>query len=129
MRVNLSYKDYLKKVIKAIRTYDSNNVLAYPSGKLEWTLNVLQGSTFTIKVVEEEGVVMTFRGHHYNYIIAECYEEEVDISTSYLTEGGEVKVSGLLENESEMDLIQEYKEILQSLVDTKLLEKVKRIGE
>ena len=129
MRVNLSYKDYLKKVVKAIRTYDSNNVLAYPSGKLEWTLNVLQGSTFTIKVVEEEGVVMTFRGHHYNYIIAECYEEEVDISTSYLTEGGEVTVSGLLENESEPDLVKEYKEILQALVDSNLLGKIKRIGE
>ena len=127
MRCNLTYKDYLKKVIKAIRTYDSNEVLAYPSGKLEWTLNVLQGTSFTIKV-EEEGVIMTFRGHHYNYIIAECYEE-VEISTSYLTEGGEVTVSGLLENESEPDLVKEYKEILQSLVDTKLLEKVKRIGE
>ena len=99
MRVNLTYKDYLKKVVKAIKTYDSNDVLAYPSGKLEWTLNVLQGSTFTIKV-EEEGVIMTFRGHHYKCIIAECYEEEVDISTSYLVNGGEVKVSGLLENES-----------------------------
>ena len=128
MRINLSYKDYLKKVVKAIKTYDSNDVLAFPSGNLEWTLNVLQGASFTIRV-EEEGVVMTFRGHHYNYIIAECYEEEVDISTSYLTEGGEVTVSGLLENEPEMDLVQEYKEILQSLVDTKLLEKVKRIGE
>ena len=128
MRCNLMYKDYLKKVIKAIKTYDSNEVLAFPSGKLEWTLNVLQGASFTIKV-EEESVVMTFRGHHYNYIIAECYEEEVDISTSYLTEGGEVRVTGLLENESEPDLVKEYKEILQSLVDTKLLEKVKRIGE
>ena len=128
MRINLSYKDYLKKVIKAIRTYDSNDVLIYPSGKLEWTLNVLQGSTFTIKV-EEDGLIMTFRGHHYNYIIAECYEEEVDISTSYLTEGGEVKVTGLLENEPEMDLIKEYKEILQSLVETNLLGKIKRIGE
>ena len=128
MRINLTYKDYLKKVVKAIRTYDSNDVLAYPSGKLEWTLNVLQGASFTIKV-EEEGVTMTFRGHHYNYIIAECYEEEVEISTSYLTEGGEVKCSGLLENEFEPDLVKEYKEILQSLVDTKLLERVKRIGE
>ena len=128
MRINLTYKDYLKKVIKAIRTYDSNDVLAFPSGKLEWTLNVLQGASFHIKV-EEEGIVMTFRGHHYNYIIAECYNEEVDISTSYLTEGGEVRVTGLLENEPEMDLVKEYKEILQSLVDTKLLEKVKRIGE
>ena len=128
MRVNLMYKDYLKKVIKAIKTYESNNVLVYPSGKLEWTLNVLQGSSFIIKV-EEEGVTMTFRGHHYFFIIAECYEEEISISTSYLTEGGEVKVSGLLENEPEMDLVKEYKEILQSLVDTKLLEKVKRIGE
>ena len=128
MRINLSYKDYLKKVVKAIKTYDSNNVLVYPSGKLEWTLNVLQGASFTIKV-EEEGVVMTFRGHHYNYIIAECYEEEVDISTSYLTEGGEVKVTGLLENESEPDLVKEYKEILQSLVETNLLGKIKRIGE
>ena len=128
MRINLTYNDYLKKVIKAIRTYDSNNVLAYPSGKLEWTLNVLQGTSFTIKV-EEEGVIMTFRGHHYNYIIAECYEEEVDISTSYLTEGGNVTVSGLLENESETDLVSMYKEILQSLVDTQLLEKIKRIGE
>lgn len=128
MRINLTYKDYLKKVVKAIRTYDSNNVLAYPSGKLEWTLNVLQGASFTIKV-EEDGLIMTFRGHRYNYIIAECYDEEVDISTSYLVNGGEVKCSGLLENEPEMDLIQEYKEILQSLVDTKLLEKVKRIGE
>lgn len=128
MRCNLMYKDYLKKVIKAIKTYDSNNVLVYPSGKLEWTLGVLQGSAFTIKV-EEGGVIMTFRGHHYNYIIAECYEEEVDISTSYLTEGGEVRVTGLLENELEMDLVKQYKEILQSLVDTKLLEKVKRIGE
>lgn len=128
MRINLSYTDYLKKVIKAIRTYDSNGVLIYPSGKLEWTLNVLQGASFTIKV-EEEGVTMTFRGHRYNYIIAECYDEEVDISTSYLTEGGEVKVSGLLENESEPDLVKEYKEILQSLIDTKLLERVKRIGE
>ena len=127
MRVNLSYKDYLKKVIKAIRTYDSNDVLAFPSGKLEWTLNVLQGSSFTIKV-EEDGLIMTFRGHHYKYIIAECYEE-VEISTSYLVNGGEVKCSGLLEIESEPDLIKEYKEILQSLVDTKLLEKVKRIGE
>ena len=128
MRCNLTYKDYLKRVIKAIRTYEKNNVLAYPSGKLEWTLNVLQGTSFTIKV-EEESVIMTFRGHHYFFIIAECYEEEVDISTSYLTEGGEVKVSGLLENEPEMDLVKEYKEILQSLIDTKLLEKVKRIGE
>ena len=128
MRANLLYKDYLKKVIKAIRTYDSNDVLTFPSGKLEWTLNVLQGSAFTIKV-EEESVVMTFRGHRYNYIIAECYEEEVEISTSYLTEGGNITVSGLLENESEPDLIKQYKEILQSLVDTKLLEKVKRIGE
>ena len=128
MRANLLYKDYLKKVIKAIRTYDSNNVLVYPSGKLEWTLNVLQGSTFTIKV-EEDGLIMTFRGHHYKYIIAECYGEEIDISTSYLANGGNVTVSGLLENEPEMDLIKEYKEILQSLVDTKLLEKVKRIGE
>ena len=127
MRCNLMYKDYLKRVIKAIRTYDSNNVLAYPSGKLEWTLNVLQGASFHIKV-EEEGLIMTFRGHHYNYIIAECYEE-VEISTSYLVNGGEVKCSGLLENESEPDLIKEYKEILQSLIDTKLLEKVKRIGE
>ena len=127
MRINLTYKDYLKKVIKAIKTYDSNDVLVYPSGKLEWTLNVLQGASFTIKV-EEDGLVMTFRGHHYNYIIAECYEE-VEISTSYLTEGGNVTVSGLLENESEPDLVKEYKEILQSLVDTKLLEKVKRIGE
>ena len=127
MRCNLTYKDYLKKVVKAIRTYDSNDVLAFPSGKLEWTLNVLQGSSFTIKV-EEDGVVMTFRGHHYNYIIAECYEE-IEISTSYLTEGGEVRVTGLLENEPEMDLVKQYKEILQSLVDTKLLEKVKRIGE
>ena len=91
MRINLSYKDYLKKVVKAIKTYDSNDVLIYPSGKLEWTLNVLQGASFTIKV-EEDGLVMTFRGHHYNYIIAECYEEEVDISTSYLTEGGNVVV-------------------------------------
>lgn len=128
MRCNLTYKDYLKKVVKAIQTYDSNNILIYPSGKLEWTLNVLQGSTFTIKV-EEEGIVMTFRGHHYNYIIAECYEEEVDISTSYLTEGGEVRVTGLLENEPEMDLAKQYKEILQALIETKLLEKVKRIGE
>lgn len=128
MRCNLTYKDYLKRVVKAIRTYDSNNILVYPSGKLEWTLNVLQGSTFTIKV-EEEGVTMTFRGHHYKYIIAECYGEEVDISTSYLVNGGEVKCSGLLENESEPDLVKQYKEILQSLVDTKLLEKVKRIGE
>ena len=128
MRVNLTYKDYLKKVIKAIRTYDSNEVLAFPSGKLEWSLNVLQGSTFTIKV-EEDGLIMTFRGHRYNYIIAECYGEEVDISTSYLTEGGEGKCSGLLENESEPDLVKCYQEILQSLVDTKLLEKVKRIGE
>lgn len=127
MRINLSYKDYLKKVIKAIRTYDSNDVLAFPSGKLEWTLNVLQGASFTIKV-EEDGLVMTFRGHHYNYIIAECYEE-VEISTSYLTEGGEVKCSGLLENESEPDLIKEYKEILQALVDSNLLGKIKRIGE
>ena len=127
MRINLTYKDYLKKVIKAIRTYDSNDVLAFPSGKLEWTLNVLQGASFTIKV-EEDGLIMTFRGHHYNYIIAECYEE-IEISTSYLTEGGEVKWSGLIENEPEMDLVKEYKEILQSLVDTKLLEKVKRIGE
>ena len=127
MRANLLYKDYLKRVIKAIRNYDSNNVLIYPSGKLEWTLNVLQGASFTIKV-EEEGVIMTFRGHHYNYITAECYEE-VEISTSYLTEGGEVTVSGLLENEPEMELVKQYKEILQSLVDTKLLEKVKRIGE
>ena len=128
MRCNLSYKDYLKRVIKAIRTYDSNDVLAFPSGKLEWTLNVLQGASFTIKV-EEEGLIMTFRGHHYNYIIAECYEEEVEISTSYLTEGGEVKVTGLLENEPEMDLIREYKEILQALVDSNLLGKIKRIGE
>ena len=128
MRCNLTYRDYLKKVIKAIRTYDSNNVLIYPSGKLEWTLNVLQGSTFTIKV-EEEGVVMTFRGHRYNYIIAECYEEEVDISTSYLVNGGEVTVSGLLENEPEMDLVKEYKAILQALVDSNLLGKIKRIGE
>lgn len=127
MRINLSYKDYLKRVVKAIKTYDSNDVLIYPSGKLEWTLNVLQGASFTIKV-EEEGVTMTFRGHHYNYIIAECYEEEVDISTSYLTEGGEVRVTGLLENEPEMDLVKEYKEILQSLVDTNLLGKIKRIG-
>ena len=127
MRTNLSYKDYLKKVVKAIRTYDSNEVLAFPSGKLEWTLNVLQGASFHIKV-EEEGLIMTFRGHHYNYIIAECYEE-VEISTSYLVNGGEVKCSGLLENESEPDLVKEYKEILQSLVDTKLLERVKRIGE
>ena len=127
MRTSLTYKDYLKRVIKAIKTYDSNNVLVYPSGKLEWTLNVLQGSSFTIKV-EEEGVTMTFRGHHYNYIIAECYED-VEISTSYLTEGGEVTVSGLLENEPEMDLVKEYKEILQSLVETNLLGKIKRIGE
>lgn len=128
MRINLTYKDYLKKVVKAIKTYDSNNILVYPSGKLEWILNVLQGASFTIKV-EEEGVVMTFRGHRYNYIIAECYEEEVDISTSYLTEGGEVKCSGLLENESEPDLVKEYKEILQALVETNLLGKIKRIGE
>ena len=128
MRCNLMYKDYLKRVIKAIKTYDSNDVLAFPSGKLEWTLNILQGASFHIKV-EEEGIVMTFRGHRYNYIIAECYGEEIDISTSYLVNGGEVSVSGLLENESEPDLIKEYKEILQSLVDTKLLEKVKRIGE
>ena len=127
MRINLSYKDYLKKVVKAIKTYDSNEVLAFPSGKLEWTLNVLQGASFHIKV-EEDGLIMTFRGHHYNYIIAECYEE-VEISTSYLTEGGEVKVSGLLENEPEMDLIKEYKEILQALVDSNLLGKIKRIGE
>ena len=127
MRTNLTYKDYLKKVVKAINTYDSNNILVYPSGKLEWTLNVLQGASFTIKV-EEDGVIMTFRGHRYNYIIAECYEE-VEISTSYLVNGGEVRVTGLLENEPEMDLVKEYKEILQSLVDTKLLEKVKRIGE
>ena len=127
MRTNLTYKDYLKKVIKAIKTYDSNNVLAYPSGKLEWTLNVLQGASFHIKV-EEEGLIMTFRGHRYNYIIAECYEE-VEISTSYLTEGGEVTVSGLLENESEPDLVKEYKEILQALVDSNLLGKIKRIGE
>ena len=127
MRTNLTYKDYLKKVTKAIKTYDSNEVLAFPSGKLEWTLNVLQGASFTIKV-EEDGLIMTFRGHDYNYIIAECYEE-VEISTSYLTEGGEVRVTGLLENEPEMDLIEQYKEILQSLIDTKLLEKVKRIGE
>ena len=72
---------------------------------------------------------MTFRGHHYNYIIAECYGEEVDISTSYLTEGGEVRVTGLLENEPEPDLIKEYKEILQALVETNLLGKIKRIGE
>ena len=128
MRCNLTYKDYLKKVSKAIKTYDSNNVLIYPSGKLEWTLNILQGASFTIKV-EEEGVVMTFRGHRYNYIIAECYEEEVDISTSYLVNGGEVKVSGLLENEPEMDLVKEYKAILQALVDSNLLGKIKRIGE
>lgn len=128
MRINLTYKDYLKKVVKAIRTYDSNDVLIYPSGKLEWTLNVLQGASFTIKV-EEDGLVMTFRGHRYNYIIAECYEEEVDISTSYLVNGGEVKCSGLLENESEPDLVKEYKEILQSLVETNLLGKIKRIGE
>lgn len=128
MRINLTYKDYLKKVVKAIRTYDSNDVLIYPSGKLEWTLNILQGASFTIKV-EEEGLIMTFRGHRYNYIIAECYEEEVDISTSYLTEGGEVRVTGLLENEPEMDLVKEYKEILQSLVETNLLGKIKRIGE
>lgn len=128
MRINLTYKDYLKKVVKAIKTYDSNNILIYPSGKLEWTLSVLQGASFTIKV-EEDGLVMTFRGHRYNYIIAECYGEEVDISTSYLTEGGEVRVTGLLENEPEMDLVKQYKEILQSLVDTKLLEKVKRIEE
>lgn len=128
MRCNLTYKDYLKRVIKAIRTYDSNDILVYPSGKLEWTLNVLQGTSFTIKV-EEDGLIMTFRGHRYNYIIAECYGEQVEISTSYLTEGGNITVSGLLENESEPDLIKEYKEILQSLVDTKLLEKVKRIGE
>ena len=128
MRTNLSYKDYLKKVVKAIKTYDSNDVLVYPSGKLEWTLNVLQGASFTIKV-EEDGLVMTFRGHHYNYILAECYGEEVDISTSYLTEGGNVTVSGLLENESEPDLVKEYKEILQSLVETNLLGKIKRIGE
>ena len=127
MRCNLTYKDYLKRVIKAIRTYDSNNTLVYPSGKLEWTLNVLQGASFHIKV-EEEGLVMTFRGHRYNYIIAECYEE-IEISTSYLIEGGEVKVSGLLENEPEMDLIKEYKEILQALVDSNLLGKIKRIGE
>ena len=128
MRYNLTYKDYLKKVIKAIKTYDSNNVLIYPSGKLEWTLNVLQGASFTIKV-EEDGLIMTFRGHRYNYIIAECYEEEIAISTSYLTEGGEVRVTGLLENEPEMDLVKEYKEILQSLVETNLLGKIKRIGE
>ena len=128
MRINLTYKDYLKKVSKAIRTYDSNNVLAYPSGKLEWTLNVLQGASFTIKV-DEEGVTMTFRGHNYKYIIAECYGEEIDISTSYLTKGGEVRVTGLLENESEPDLVKEYKEILQSLVETNLLGKIKRIGE
>lgn len=128
MRCNLSYQDYLKRVIKAIRTYDSNEVLAFPSGKLEWTLNVLQGASFHIKV-EEEGLIMTFRGHHYNYIIAECYDGKVEISTSYLTEGGEVRVTGLLENEPEMDLIEQYKEILQSLVETNLLEKVKRIGE
>ena len=127
MRINLSYKDYLKKVVKAIKTYDSNNILAYPSGKLEWTLNVLQGASFHIKV-EEEGIVMTFRGHNYNYIIAECYEE-VEISTSYLTEGGNVTVSGLLEDESEPDLVKEYKEILQALVDSNLLGKIKRIGE
>ena len=128
MRCNLMYKDYLKRVVKAIRNYDSNNILIYPSGKLEWTLDVLQGAPFHIKV-EEEGLIMTFRGHRYNYIIAECYGEEIDISTSYLVNGGEVSVSGLLENEPEMDLVKEYKEILQSLVDTKLLEKVKRIGE
>ena len=127
MRTNLTYKDYLKKVVKAIQTYDSNNVLAFPSGKLEWTLNVLQGASFHIKV-EEDGLIMTFRGHRYNYIIAECYEE-IEISTSYLTEGGNVTVSGLLENESEPDLIREYKEILQSLVETNLLGKIKRIGE
>lgn len=128
MRANLLYKDYLKRVIKAIRNYDSNDVLIYPSGKLEWTLNVLQGSSFTIKV-EEDGLIMTFRGHRYNYIIAECYGEEVDISTSYLTEGGNVTVSGLLENEPEPDLVKEYKEILQSLVETNLLGKIKRIEE
>lgn len=128
MRTSLTYKDYLKRVIKAIKTYDSNNVLIYPSGKLEWTLSVLQGSSFTIKV-EEDGLVMTFRGHHYHYIIAECYGEEVDISTSYLVNGGEVKCSGLLENEPEMDLVKEYREILQSLVETNLLGKIKRIGE
>ena len=127
MRTNLTYKDYLKKVTKAIRNYDSNNILIYPSGKLEWTLNVLQGASFHIKV-EEDGLIMTFRGHRYNYIIAECYEE-VEISTSYLVNGGEVKCSGLLENESEPDLIREYKEILQSLVETNLLGKIKRIGE
>ena len=128
MRCNLMYKDYLKRVIKAIRNYDSNDILIYPSGKLEWTLNVLQGASFHIKV-EEEGLIMTFRGHHYNYIIAECYGEEIDISTSYLVNGGEVSVSGLLENEPEMDLIEQYKEILQSLVETNLLGKIKRIGE
>ena len=128
MRISLTYKDYLKKVVKSIKTYESNNVLVYPSGKLEWSLNVLQGSTFIIKV-EEDGLIMTFRGHRYNYIIAECYDKEVDISTSYLTEGGEVKVTGLLENEPEMDLVKEYKEILKSLVETNLLGKVKRIGE
>ena len=128
MRYNLTYKDYLKKVIKAIKTYDSNEVLAFPSGKLEWTLNVLQGASFTIKV-EEDGLIMSFRGHKYNYIIAECYGEQIDISTSYLTEGGEVRVTGLLENEPEMDLAKQYKEILQSLVETNLLGKIKRIGE
>ena len=128
MRYNLTYKDYLKKVIKAIKTYDSNEVLAFPSGKLEWTLNVLQGASFTIKV-EEDGLIMSFRGHKYNYIIAECYGEQIDISTSYLTEGGEVRVTGLLENEPEMDLAKQYKEILQALVDSNLLGKVKRIGE
>lgn len=130
MRCNLSYAEYLKKVIHSIETYESNNRLLYPSGKLEWTLGVLQGSSFHI-CIDSDYVQFRFIGHWHMEICAEVFpvkgEDVVEISTRYLVEGGEVSVNHLLENESEKELQNLYLQILKSLVETKLLEKVKII--
>ena len=117
----MKYEDYLETVIKTIRTYDSNEVLAFPSGKLEWTIGL--NKPFTIKVDEDE-IVLSFVGKE--IVQATVFDNELVIESSRKIKGGIVKINGVFEG-NEILIKNLFLEILQSLVETNLLGKIKLI--
>ena len=118
----MKYEDYLETVIKAIRTYDSNEVLAFPSGKLEWTIGL--NKPFTIKVDEDE-IVLSFVGKEIVQVTI-FDDAELVIESSRKIKGGIVKINGVFEG-NEILIKNLFLEILQSLVETNLLGKIKLI--
>ena len=117
----MKYENYLETVIKAIRTYDSNEVLAFPSGKLEWTISL--SKPFTIKVDEDE-IVLSFVDKE--IVQATVFDDELVIESSRKIKGGIVKINGVFEG-NEILVKNLFLEILQSLVETNLLRKIKSI--